>query len=513
MGSEGRGITQHLPDTMPTPGILPQGWVYTTLGDIGEINPKLLDECLRRDIDVTFLPMRCLEELTGRLDLSLTRKLSEVKKGYTPFKNGDVLFAKITPCMENGKVAVVHGLTNGIGFGSTEFHVIRLPESFPREFMFYSLVREELRRDARANMTGSAGQLRVSANYLRQMPIALPPLPEQHRIVAKIEELSTRLDAGVHALKTIKTQLKRYRQAVLKHAFEGKLTAEWREAHKDELEPASVLLELIKQERRGTAAGKYRELPPLDTSDLRQLPEGWVWARVGDVSEAIQYGYTASSTSEPVGPKILRITDIQDNSVEWEAVPYCRIVAEKKRKYLLQDGDLVFARTGATVGKSFLIRDSIPEAVFASYLIRIVSSPLINQAFVHSFFQSHDYWVQIHAQKLGIGQPNVNSRTLSRIRLPLCPTLEQHRIVEEIERRFSVADHIEKNVDHGLKQSERLRQSILKRAFEGRLVPQDPNDEPAEILLERIKQERAKQLTEKRVTVSRVKRKRSTEGK
>ena len=118
---------------------------------------------------------------------------------------------------------------------------------------------------------------------MRQIPIPLSPLPEQHRIVAKIEELFTRLDAGVEALKKIKAQLKRYRQAVLKYAFEGKLTQEWREANKGKIEPASVLLERIKEERKKEGKGKLKELPPIDTSDLPELPEGWVWTTVGDL--------------------------------------------------------------------------------------------------------------------------------------------------------------------------------------------------------------------------------------
>lgn len=164
----------------------------------------------------------------------------------------------------------------------------------------------------------------------------------------------------------------------------------------------------------------------------------------------------------------------------------------EKEKYLLQCGDLVFARTGATVGKSYLIGENIPEAIFASYLIRIQLLPEVNKRFVYNFFQSRFYWDQINQGKIGIGQPNVNGNTLSKIILPLPPLFEQHKIVEEIERRFSVADEVEKVVEQSFKQAERLRQSILKRAFEGKLVPQDPSDEPAEKLLERIKAEKAR---------------------
>ena len=142
------------------------------------------------------------------------------------------------------------------------------------------------------------------------------------------------------------------------------------------------------------------ELNPKDAgrmneSALSELPGSWVWTTIGDISDLIHYGYTASSTIESVGPKMLRITDIQNNLVNWETVPYCRIKEEEIQKYLLREGDLVFARTGATVGKSFLIRGNIPEAVFASYLIRIILQNKIERLFVYNFFQSNKYWLQI----------------------------------------------------------------------------------------------------------------------
>jgi len=136
----------------------------------------------------------------------------------------------------------------------------------------------------------------ITGDQLRSIEIPLPPLPEQHRIVSKIEELFTKLDAGVEALKKIKAQLKRYRQAVLKYAFEGKLTQEWREANKDKLEPASVLLERIKEEKKKKALGKFKELPPLDTSGLSDLPKEWAWTRLGEISMIILGQSPPSST-------------------------------------------------------------------------------------------------------------------------------------------------------------------------------------------------------------------------
>jgi len=165
-----------------------------------------------------------------------------------------------------------------------------------------------------------------------------------------------------------------------------------------------------------------------------ELPEGWEWTKLRDISERIHYGYTASAENKKVGPKLLRITDIQDNKVDWATVPYCPISEEDLPNYLLKSGDLVFARTGATVGKSFLIDGDIPESVFASYLIRVILKKTVDPNFIYCFFQSPHYWNQIEKQKVGAGQENVNSQKLSQIEIPLPPLPVQRQIVAVLEQ-------------------------------------------------------------------------------
>ncbi|MEM2125715.1 MAG: restriction endonuclease subunit S [Candidatus Methanosuratincola sp.] len=473
---------------------LPEGWMYTRLSEIAEINPTFIHEHLAEDLEVTFLPMKCVEELTGKIDLSLTRRLSDVKRGYRPFVIGDLLFAKITPCMENGKVAVAYGLRNGIGFGSTEFHVIRLPESFPRKFIFYFLIREELRKDAQRNMTGSAGQLRVPVGYIQKIHIPVPPLPEQHRIVAKIEELFTKLDAGVEALKKVKAQLKRYRQSVLKHAFEGKLTAEWRQAHQHEIEPASVLLDRIKQERQKSPKGRHKELPPLDTSNLPELPEGWTWARVADIGEVVTGTTPSKAKLEYYGRDFCfyKPADLNNGYYVRESQDGLSSKGIVKSRILPPKTTLVTC-IGATIGKTGFIRK---EGASNQQINAIIPENQLLPELIYFICISPQFQKAILDNASSTTLPILNKRRFELLSLPLMSILEQHRIVEEIERRFSIADEIEKIVDHSFKQAEKLRQSILKKAFEGKLVPQDPNDEPAEKLLERIKAERARQLAE-----------------
>jgi type I restriction enzyme S subunit len=455
---------------------LPAGWTRKPLGEATSVNPRSFTTALGDDELVSFVPMAAVEVETGRLDASQVRPWKEIKKGYTPFQDGDVLFAKITPCMENGKVALAAGLTGGRAAGSTEFHVVRSTGMTEPKFVMYFLLQESFRRAARVKMKGTAGQLRVPADFMESAEIPLPPLPEQRRIVAEIEKQFTRLEAGLTALRRVAANLKRYRAAVLKTACEGKLVEnEVRRAKAEgrSVETGEQLLQRILKQRREQwqGKGKYKEPAVPDTANLPKLPEGWCWATVEQLSLGVQYGYTASAKHRPDGPRFLRITDIQGGRVDWDSVPSCNIVKEDATKYRLESGDLVFARTGATTGKSYLIRES-PEAVFASYLIRLRTARSVLPSYVYSFFQSTGYWRQIEAGKRGIGQPNVNAQTLSRINVPLPPLAEQERIVAEVERRLSVVDELQAVVSTNLQRAGRLRQSILQRAFEGRLVAQ-----------------------------------------
>ena len=202
---------------------LPEGWKWVKLGEATQINPKLPFEEIDGNILVSFLPMRQVEELNGKFDLSMERKYSEVKKGFTPFTNGDVIFAKITPCMENGKIAVLSNLRNNIGFGSTEFHVFRTKNELNNQYLFYFLIQDTFRAKAQHNMTGAVGQKRVPRRFLEESEIALPPLNQQTQIVEEIEKRFSEADNLEKAIDDSLAKSERLRQSILKQAFEGKL--------------------------------------------------------------------------------------------------------------------------------------------------------------------------------------------------------------------------------------------------------------------------------------------------
>ena len=203
------------------------------------------------------------------------------------------------------------------------------------------------------------------------------------------------------------------------------------------------------------------------------------------MSSSILYG-VSESAKETGAYKLLRITDIQDNKVNWDSVPHTDFDKEKALNYLLQDGDILFARTGATVGKSYLVSGLTEESIYASYLIRVQTSQLIFPEYIKRFFESGYYWEQITLSSVGIGQPNVNGTTLANLNVPIPPYKEQLRIVEETNRWLAIADILDENTGHVCKAIESAKAKILDLAIHGKLVPQEPNDEPASVLLKRV---------------------------
>lgn len=282
---------------------------------------------------------------------------------------------------------------------------------------------------------------------------------------------------------------KKLRQKILDLAIHGKLVPQ-----DPNDEPASVLLERIRAEKeRLIAEVKIKRSKKSATSDTPhyenevpfEVPEGWCWTTIGEVSSSILYG-VSESAKETGAYKLLRITDIQDNKVNWDSVPYTDFDKDKALNYLLQDGDILFARTGATVGKSYLVSGLTKDSIYASYLIRVQTSQLIFPEYIKCFFESGYYWEQISLSSVGIGQPNVNGTTLANLNVPIPPYKEQSRIVEETNRWLAIADILDENTGHVCKAIESAKAKILDLAIHGKLVPQDANDEPASELLKRI---------------------------
>jgi type I restriction enzyme S subunit len=356
----------------------------------------------------------------------------------------------------------------------------------------------------------------ISGDDLRALDVTLPSLPEQRRIVARIEELFSKLDAGVEELKKAKAQLKRYRQSVLKAAFSGELTSEWRKRRATSHEPietAAMLLERIKAERRKMQGEKHKDLP-LDMSELPALPKLWSWAKLGQVATVVR-GASPRPKGDPkyFGGTIpwIMISDItreKGKSISKTKDTVTDAGATKSR--LLKAGTLILSNSGTVCVPKFLAVDGCIHDGFVAFLDIPVA---INQLYLFHFFNYVRPRIT-NENRQGVTQVNLNTTIVNNMVFPLSPLEEQEAIAESVEAALSVAENAEGTLDAGLKQAARLRQAILKRAFEGKLVPQDPSDEPAEKLLERIRAEKEERVAgakrKREAAVGRTRRRRQT---
>ena len=291
-------------------------------------------------------------------------------------------------------------------------------------------------------------QPNISQIILKQHPIPLPPLSEQQRIVERIEELFAKLDEAKERLQEVADSFAVRKAAILHKAFTGELTKQWRWEN--------------------------------GVSD-----ESWEESNFGKFTVS-QYGYTEKAHWEKIGPKFLRITDIQDNKVDWDEVPWCPIDEDGMKQYAVEIGDIMIARTGATTGKSYLICDDV-EAVFASFLIRLkVVNKNLDYNYLYGYMQSEDYWRQITDFSSGIAQPGVNASKLKQIKFK-CPTLhEQHEIVRLIDDLLARERAAQQAAEQALASIDLMKKSILARAFRGELGTNKASEASALELLRQV---------------------------
>lgn len=448
---------------------LPAGWLWAKWGDISLIsagNPAPQGEEYFDNGKHPFVRVQDMGNLGNRVYLKRTKDYinDKVASALKLFPKGSVLFTKSGMSILLNQRAILADdmfVVSHIG--------VSLPlGEIPSEFLYYWLKTVDFKKLTHATTLPSLRLSKVEA-----LPFPLAPIPEQHRIVAKIEELFTKLDTGVEALKKIKAQLKRYRQAVLKYAFEGKLTEQWRQEHKGELEPASK--------------GETLELP--------ELPDGWVWGHLGQCVELITKGESPKWQGfnyVTEGVPFIRSENVLWGDIDLSSVAYIPEDFHRKlRRSQVRPFDVLVNLVGASIGRCCVVPQTIKEGNLNQAVGLIRLSPILLPNFLMFLLISPDMQKIIHNSKVETARANISLTDLRELTIPIPSSLEQQQIVSEIERHFSISDQIEQVIEQGLKQSERLCQSILKKAFEGKLVPQDPEDEPAEKLLERIKAKKA----------------------
>lgn len=434
-------LQQALVPAEEQPYEVPENWVWVRLGEVNKYVSKSVNPISEPDkiFELYSVPSMADDypEIIAGSDIG-SSKQSVCKE--------DVLLCKINPRIN--RVWKVSQFTDNELIASSEWIIIR-NNHINANYLMYCFQSKYFREFMLSNVSGVGGSLmRAQPKYVQTYPIPLPPLSEQQRIVESIEELFAKLDEAKERLQEVADSFAVRKAAVLHNAFTGELTKQWRREN--------------------------------GVSD-----ESWEESNFGKFTVS-QYGYTEKAHWEKVGPKFLRITDIQDNKVDWDEVPWCPIDEAGMKQYAVQIGDIMIARTGATTGKSYLICDDV-EAVFASFLIRLkVVDKNLDYNYLYGYMQSEDYWRQITDFSSGIAQPGVNANKLKQIKFK-CPSLpEQHEIVRLIDDLLARERAAQQAAEQALASIDLMKKSILARAFRGELGTNKASEASALELLKQV---------------------------
>lgn len=443
---------------------------------------------------------------------------------YNLLNSGKFIINDILFCIRGSLGKVALNTTFEKGAIASSLIIVRPEKGLDPKYTLYFLS-SPLTKEMINRFDNGTAQPNLSGADFGRFEFPIAPLPEQHRIVAKLEELFSELDKGIEYLRTARAQLKVYRQAVLKHAFEGKLTAEWRQANANQLASAEELLASIKKERAAhqqqqlnewqTAVTEWeangkpgkkptkppppKELPPLSEAELAELPvlpDGWMWAYPEEICSNENY-------SIGIGPfgSNLKVSDYKESGIPLIFVRNItrndfslnqHFISEKKYQELIPHSvkpeDILVAKMGDPPGDCTIYPQGSAVAVLTADCLKFrIQENHIKRKYINYCIKSVFIKKQLGLITKGVAQKKISAARFKTLKFPITSKIEQSQIVAEIESRLSVCDKLEETIETSLQQAESLRQSILKKAFEGKLVPQDPNDEPAEALLKRIK--------------------------
>ena len=381
----------------PVDRAMPKGWQRVRLGDVAVVNPKRPKLNLDAGEQVTFVPMAAVgEDFSGIRD-SFARPYSEVSKGYTYFEETDLLFSKITPCLQNGKHATARNLINGFGFGSTEFHIVRATDSANAGFLFRALTRPAVIKECANSFTGTAGQQRVQPETLRSLPILLPPLPEQRAIATVLDSIDDAIEGA---------------EAVIA-ATEGLRDA--------------LLHDLLTRGLPGQHT-EFRDVPGLGT-----IPADWEVVRLGDVVPKFDYGTSARCTTEPVGMPILRIPNIASGDLNLTDLKYADLGPKESASVQIDTGDILLLRTNGNpeiCGRCWVSDGLEGKWGFASYLVRgRADQSRVNPWFVGHFLRSDTGRRLLKGNiRTSAGNYNLSVGNLDSMLMPF-PTLNEQEII------------------------------------------------------------------------------------
>lgn len=488
---------------------LPRGWITAPLFVVANTRlGKMLDA--RKQLSGKPFPyLRNVNVRWDSFDLSSLQTMTFDSNEIKEFEllPGDVL---ICEGGEPGRAAVWSELNSEVKFQKA-IHRVRLCGQIEPRWLMHQLRLDAIQGRLEDYFTGTTIK-HFTGVALAKYPIVIPPLPEQRRIVAKIEALQVRSRKVREALEAIPPLLEQFRQSVLAAAFRGDLTADWREQHSD-TEPASVLLERIRAERRrkweqaelakfkancmkpkdDSWKEKYVEPEPVDDSDLPELPDGWCWGsaeEVVDPDSEIVYGIVQPGPQLTKGVPYVRGCDIQDGTIQVDQLfRTSKEIAQRYERASLRGGDVLLGIIRAT--KVAVVPNILDGANITQGTARFRPSSAITTDFLAGWLDAPFAQGWLHDHYRGIDMPGLNLRDVRRLPVPLAPRTEQVTVAEVLRKWKSSYVSLRGAVETAFIQVNDLDQSILAKAFRGELVPHDPSDEPASALLERIQVERA----------------------
>jgi type I restriction enzyme S subunit len=490
-------------DAEETLQALPQGWIWTCLAEVGVINPV---NDIGAEVTASFVPMTLISDKYGTPVTTDTRPWSAIKKGFTHFAENDVVLAKITPCFQNGKSTVMRGLENGVGAGTTELHVFRrVAETMCPEYVHAYLKTPSFITNGIPKMTGSAGQKRVPKEYFAFNPFPLPPLPEQHRIVAKVDQLMalcdgleakqqrsrtklTRLNNAVldrltsaretddfapawelvrnnfDLLYTTPETIAKLRQSILQLAVQGKLVPQ-----DPTDEPASVLLTKIKDEKerlvKEKKIRKSEPLPPVSAEEAPyELPQGWKWVRLGDLGSFLGGG--TPSKEEPsywngnipwVSPKDMKVAMISDSI---DHISTCAV--EKSSAKLILEGSLLMVVRGMILAHSFPVSINLRTVTINQDMKAIVFFQSDVAGYMLKCLSGDKHRVLKLVEHSSHGTCRIDSECLEKFVVALPPLAEQLRIVAKVDQLMALCDNLETRLTKTQAKAEKLTSASVQ---------------------------------------------------
>lgn len=435
----GRGATAlpPIPDD-EKPFDIPESWEWVRLGDVFQHNTgKALNSSDKAGMPLSYITTSNVYWNRFELGKLKTMLFSDSEVEKCTIRKGDLLV------LEGGDVgrAAIWNYDFSMRI-QNHIHRLRPLIDICVQYVYYIFMLYK-----NANMISGKGiSIKgLSANALHNLLIPLPPLAEQKRIVAKIEELLPYIDRYEKAWSKLEDFNKRFpvdmQKSLLQLAIQGKLV----EQRPEEGTGEELYRQIQAEKQRLIKSGKIKKekaLPEITEDEIPfEIPESWKWVRWGDLSQSIQYGYNAPAQTKG-RIKMVRISDIQDGEVLWDKVPYCEIKDDDIPTYLLRVNDILFARTGGTVGKSYLVKEVPEESIYAGYLIRTRYSSSLCPEYLKCFMGSLFYWSQLRVGTIATAQPNCNGKTLSKMILPLPPLAEQKRIVAKLEELLPLCERL-----------------------------------------------------------------------